>query len=61
MKKGSGISACCKGRYHFAGKDDNGIPLVWRYLSDYKNMNQDEIFISIIIPVYNAFLCSSLL
>ena len=43
MKKGSGISACCKGRYHFAGKDDNGIPLVWRYLSDYKNMNQDEI------------------
>ena len=43
MKKGSGISACCKGRYHFAGKDDNGVPLVWRYLSDYKNMNQDEI------------------
>ena len=43
MKKGSGISACCKGRYHFAGKDDNGTPLVWRYLSDYKNMNQDEI------------------
>lgn len=43
MKKGSGISACCKGRYHFAGKDDNDIPLVWRYLSDYKNMNQDEI------------------
>lgn len=43
MKKGNGISACCKGRYHFAGKDDNGVPLVWRYLSDYKNMNQAEI------------------
>lgn len=43
FKKGSGISACCKGRYHFAGKDENGAPLVWRYLSDYKNMTQDEI------------------
>ena len=41
--KASGISACCKGRYHFAGKDKNGTPLAWRYLSDYNNMTKEEI------------------
>lgn len=43
FKKGSGISACCQGRYNFAGTDENGNRLVWRYLSDYQKMTQDEI------------------
>ena len=43
MKKCSGISACCMGRYNSSGKDENGNPLVWRYLSDYEKMTQEEI------------------
>lgn len=43
LKKASGISACCKGRCYSSGKDENGNPLIWRYLSDYNNMTREEI------------------
>lgn len=43
MKKCGGISACCTGKYNSSGKDEDGNPLVWRYLSDYEKMTQEEI------------------
>ena len=33
----------CKGERRYAGKTNDGIPLVWAYLKDYNNMSQDEI------------------
>lgn len=43
MKCTSSITACCKGYVDSAGKDENGVPLRWRYLEDYVKMSQQEI------------------
>lgn len=43
MKSTSGIVSCCTGKFASSGKDENNIPLKWRYYSDYINMSEDEI------------------
>lgn len=43
MKSTTGIVNCCTGKIATSGKDENGIPLKWRYYSDYFNMTEDEI------------------
>lgn len=37
------ISACCKGKFNFIGKLDNGTKLVWRYYDDYMKLTKNEI------------------
>lgn len=43
MKGTTSITACCRGYVDSAGKDENGVPLKWRYLEDYLKMSQQEI------------------
>lgn len=43
MKSTTGIVNCCTGKFSTSGKDENNIPLKWRYYSDYINMSKDEI------------------
>ena len=43
MKSTSGIVSCCTGKFASSGKDENNIPLKWRYYLDYINMSKDEI------------------
>lgn len=38
----SSISLCCRGKLKSAGKDENGEPLVWRYLKDYDENKVEE-------------------
>lgn len=39
----NGISACCRGKQKYSGKLPDGTPLLWMYLSDYKEMSEDKI------------------
>lgn len=43
MKSTTGIVNCCTGKFSTSGKDENNIPLKWRYYSDYINMSEYEI------------------
>lgn len=39
----SNISGCCKGKFNYCGKLENGERLVWRYYDDYINLDKIEI------------------
>lgn len=43
MKSTTGIVNCCTGKFMTSGNDENGVPLKWRYYSDYEKMSEEEI------------------
>ena len=39
----SKVVACCRGKQKYAGKLEDGTPLTWMYLEDYKKATEEEI------------------